>query len=623
MERLARVVGAGGAPEDDFIVPITMDRRMRVGSTAAVLAPDFTQLPGGLFVPSRVAQRQEPIDLMQVYLTLQELTDSMTATSDLLYTLKRLSRNVVLAFASSWIARMSAPGADVNALSKAYVELLPANLQARASNLVAGGRRRLLAHQCFLVLSKLAVALCPDEGDGDIDEQELALTPLAVADHLGRSGAASPEATTVSAESITPLVQEIVSNQHFNFPNDPAHLVGRWVRQWRELPVEQPINEVDPLETLYAELTGTNFDDLSAVVLSLWARASDGNVVTSMEYFDPLRLTPEVFQATLDIISAPVGAIQAGIVADWERTGPDGLGWEFSTFGRSPVIRYHDGLLVLDPKLLLQRAFGWPPYFDVESGLAGDARRKNLFSLATRLHAEAYALEVLRSVAPDTAGTKRLYDEQDLRDAFGRPGVKLVDAVIDYGDAWVVLDVTTRRLTRPTVAGVSPDALLDDIKKLVLKKAQQIESTIEQLRADEESLTGQPATTRRRFVPVIVAAEGFPVNPATTAIITDVLTEAGLLRAGDVLPLQVLDLVELEMVEGLAEHGGPTLVDLVANKATAGLSRCAMRDYMLVEARLAPHRPARLESLWKQPFDRVAGRLDDAESSPGEAGGSD
>lgn len=615
LQRLTEVLSGAAVDDLNIIVPITDGRRMHPGSTAPVLTAGFTQLPGGLFVPGSTAGRPQPIDLMQVYLTFHELTGSPVAPSDLLNTLKQLSRNEVLTFTSSWICRMTAPGADTKALDREYMELLPSDLRTRASNLLTSGGRRLLAHQCFLVVSKLALTVCPEVGAGDVDPEALALLPLAVADQLGRSSSDPSQHKTVSAESITPLVQEIVSNQHFNSPNDPAHLVGRWVRQWRQLPEEHPVNECDPLEHLYTDLTGTNFDDLSAVVLGLWSQATTGKVVVPIDYFNSLAVRPDVLEATLRIISAPVGDLQAGIVADWERSGFEGLGWEFSTFGRFPVIRYYDGLLILDSKLLLQRVFGWPLFFDVESRLAPGRKRQGQFSNAVRHHAERYVLEVLEGLAPKTVATKRLYTETDLQAAYPGKGIKLVDAVIDYGDAWVVLDVTTRRLARPTVASVSTATLLDDIKKLVLKKAEQISSTIAQLRADEQALTGQPGTLSRSYLPVIAATEGFPVNPATTAIVNDVLQEAGLLGASDVLPLQVLDTVELEMVEGLAERGGPSLAALIQAKVTSGLARCALRDYTIAEARLAPQRPRRLDALWKLPFEDAAQRLEAAEAA--------
>jgi hypothetical protein len=262
---------------------------------------------------------------------------------------------------------------------------------------------------------------------------------------------------------------------------------------------------------------------------------------------------------------------------------------------------------VVDPKLLLRRVFGWPPYFAIEEYLSrcGDPRI-GAFRRAVRRYAELYVLEVLASLAPDAVGVKRLYTEEDLRDAYAGQGVKLADAVLDYGDTWVVLDVSTRRLMRDSVAGLSHASLQRDVRALAGAKAEQLESTIEQLRRDESRLTGEPARAGRHFAPLVVATEGFPVNPSSSLLVEEHLRAVGQLAAPDVLPLQIVDVVELEMVEGLQESGGPSLAQLLTAKPRASLSRSSLRDYVLVECGLTPRRPARLTALWLSATDQLA-----------------
>jgi hypothetical protein len=129
------------------------------------------------------------------------------------------------------------------------------------------------------------------------------------------------------------------------------------------------------------------------------------------------------------------------------------------------------------------------------------------------------------------------------------------------------------------------------------------------LRAEESALTGAPAHPVRRFYPLLVAAEGFPVNPISTEHLRARVRERGLLTGPDVAPLEVVDTVELAMLEGLAEQGGPSMRDVLAGKERALFHRMSVRDYLLTECRYQPERPERVQELldkaWEPAMDAL------------------
>jgi hypothetical protein len=69
------------------------------------------------------------------------------------------------------------------------------------------------------------------------------------------------------------------------------------------------------------------------------------------------------------------------------------------------------------------------------------------------------------------------------------------------------------------------------------------------------------------------------------------------LTGADIAPLEVVDTVELEMLEGLAESGGPGLRDVLAGKAHATLFRNSVRGYLTRECRFNIARSQRLSEL--------------------------
>jgi hypothetical protein len=307
--------------------------------------------------------------------------------------------------------------------------------------------------------------------------------------------------------------------------------------------------------------------------------------------------------AALSLFSADVVTLR-GLLLD--ETQNKGLVWSHDVLGRYPVVRADDGgLLVLDRNLLVRRIFGGLLALDIDAGLKGGTRtdRKRAKHVAGCLQhlAEVYALEIFEAVAGGGSVGPRVYGDAELKCAFARTGRRIADAAVDYGDAWVVVEVTTSKLTRASVAA-SREALSKDVDKLV-GEVEQIDHTIAALRAEERKLTGARPAPARRFHPLLVVTDGFPVNPMSTELLRQRVAHEGLLAGNDVAPLEVVDIIELEMLEGITEQGGPSLRDILAGKERAVFFRSSVRDYLLVERGLNPAHSQRVSTLLERALD--------------------
>ena len=406
---------------------------------------------------------------------------------------------------------------------------------------------------------------------------------------------------------------EIVANQYFNASVDPAHLTGRFVRRWLELPATTDVTPSFDLKATFEEATGCALWDVSTIALGFWAAVDVGQTRFNKSYFARLGWEPERLDRVWRLLSADRDQMRGLIELEREQLGDESLSWAFSPFERYPLFRLpDDNVIVLSPDLLVRRVFGWLPFFDVRSTLSG--KKRGQFERFFRKVTEAYAVEVLASIATDRG--LRFYNEAEIEAAYAADGVQLADTVIEAVDAFIVTEIGTHQLTRETVAGVSHAKLQTDLAA-ILEKARQVHSTILQLRADEERLTGQSPLPGRRYYPIVVATEGFPANPVTLTRLWDLLRKEGLLQEPRVAPLQVLDLIELEMVEGAQEDGGPSFRSLLDSKERGGMARASLRDHMVAELGLRPSRPHRLDALWQQPFDIAAAQLD-ADFDPSE-----
>lgn len=194
-----------------------------------------------------------------------------------------------------------------------------------------------------------------------------------------------------------------------------------------------------------------------------------------------------------------------------------------------------------------------------------------------------------------------MYGDAELQRAFSRKDRRIADAAVDYGDAWVVVEVTTSTLTRESVAA-SREAQSQDVDKLV-KKVEQIDHTIAALRAEERKLTGARRAPVRRFYPLLVVTDGFPINPMSTEVLHQRVEREGLLTGDDVALLTIVDIIELEMLEAITEQGGPSLRAVLAGKERAVFYRSSVRDYLLLERGLNPDHSQRVSKLMGKALD--------------------
>jgi hypothetical protein len=216
-------------------------------------------------------------------------------------------------------------------------------------------------------------------------------------------------------------------------------------------------------------------------------------------------------------------------------------------------------------------------------------------------YSERYAIEVLEALA-STHGVKRVYSEVDLKRAYR--GQQVADVAIDYGDAWVIVEVSTIRAERDTINGVDLSGPIQDREKIT-KKARQISATIDAIRREEARLTGIKRTNRVIFYPVLVLVEGFPSNPLVNSKLREHLAASALLTGGDTAPIEIIDSTELDMIEGISESAGPSLVEILARKWRSNFHADSVRNFLVGDQRYSPQRPRRVKQAFREFLSRV------------------
>ncbi len=597
---------------DWLFVPRT-GTRYAPGTSVPLLGIPFRQTGTGLFIPEQAMRQPMPIDILATYVTGEELWGRPIPLEVVIAGLSSSNRTSVLVACANLLAVWEEKPLDI-ARDVPIADLFRDPYRGRIIDAVRQGRA-LFSVQAILILAKLALRFCPTRAPASgVTLRSVPLWLLSIQDALGRDDSevtGTIEGVLGDPKTITALLR----TQVFSTKVELATLLAVFQLRWRDLPrAEVQSRRYVDLEATFRRATGAKLDDLVSVGIALWAGSGQGLGPVLAAPQLSLRLPQKRIAAALRLLAASPATLRQAIEAD-ERTLD--AAWSFDAIRRYPVVRLRGRLLVLSRRLLLERVFGGIRY-DIESELRRLGRDRD----ATRAMAfwqsmcERDARLSLASVAPAEGPSKRLYVEAELKAAFGTAN-KTADVAIDYPGAWVVCEVTTAKLSRESVIGGSIDAFNRDLRRTIDVKARQLEATIAELMRDESRLTGYPPSPRSRFVPVLVMAEGFPVNPITSLAIEERLKKADILQGPKIAPLHVIDRDELSMVEGLAEHQGASFDDILARHERAAFRRMGLRDWLLVEEHVQVERPSRLH----ESYDRAWAPVMKAIRTDGQNGG--
>jgi hypothetical protein len=579
------------------------------------------QTASGLIVPASAATGPAPIDAMSTYLTSTEVLGRPLTDGEVDQLLKAATDEHFIGEAATWLALLEHHGSqDVDFQLEAASRMFLEPVRTKVKNLIRNGAR-LLAPQVLLGVIKAALLVSPAGTPARADNKgpnPFVFAMLGVADRLGVQANGN---SGLWGSYPADLSLEVARNQYFNADHNFGSLLARYQRLWHDLPRQlagEP-GAVD-VERVFEQVTGVTLDDLLLVGAPATGAAERGQVRFERGYFyDNIPLPKAKLDAAFRLLATDKMTMEILVRQESQASGFD---WSYTTFRRFPMLHADNGdLILLSPVFLQERLTGGAAYWTLHDHFLnqGTAATDRFRSFHGRV-VEAYARESAERMVPELpGGARRVWYEEDMQRAWSpRHGkVSVCDVVIDYGWAWVCIEVVSGRLTQKSLAGGTAADFDQDVAKLVEKKVKQLDATIRHLDRDEEKLTGRPRTPGRRIYPVVLVAHGFPVNPITVSELHERVARAGLLQGVHVGRLEIIDLDELEQVEALHESGGPALATLLADKQTANLHRTALNQYLNFERRVPLTRPDRQGRLGREVMERIAARYELLSWNPG------
>ncbi len=566
--------------------------------------PEFRQRRSGLLVPESVAM-PSPMTQFQRFVTASDVMGEPYPLEFLQEMMESLGAWVILHNCASLLNELHDPYADHVAIETRIAKnVFEGEALGRAVAFAADGQVRLLAPQAVLLTAAMAIRAVPWERGRPSEFPDLGRV-VALILHVAEASQALPESGDgLLAGLRSELALEIVANQNFNSPLALSGNVGRHERIWHELAprLAQTTNIID-LKAQFEAALGVPMEAFEAVGFGLFAARGPGGYIVPRSWFDKTALDNDM----VDKVLAATSRTRDQVWDDLTKALVDRVDqsrWRLDTFSQYPIVADGDAdLIVVSPQLLIDRFFSGLAFFDAWAVPDGEQRAE--VDRAWGDVTEAYGIEVLQSFTPGSGSSRRLWTEDDLRAAYGQ-GRSVVDAVIEYPEAWVVLDFSAHRLTRSVAQALSVEHLRKDINILAVEKARQAASTIDSLRAAESRLTGASHHLPRMFFPVVVTHGRWPTNFVTSTLVGEAVRNAGLLQESDVAPLQILTIEELEIVEGLHETGRPDFPTLLRNKINGPLSDMGFKDHVILLERIPVKASRRVERLFHDSARRMA-----------------
>lgn len=405
------------------------------------------------------------------------------------------------------------------------------------------------------------------------------------------------------------LVLEVVRAAGLYSMVDMYAAIDRVVRLWRVYGTRVTRGGLDrtPAELL-VEATGLELEDIVGLGFVLLARRVNG--LKGESVFDPdglrVRMDPNRIGAFLELVSTEPEAIRDALQRSDSR-------FAFLPFEQTPVLRTERGLLVMDEVALWKRITSglyWVVHDYIKNVRAPGTDMNLRWNEAYSEMVEMAVEDQLHAMAPPLLGSEGtlFFTEEDLERAYGSG--QRADAAVDFGDVLMLTEVVSGQLAVATRIEGSIRKFKDDTSRLVIEKCEQLEAASQAILRDESSLTRSEPVPGRRILPVVVVGGGYPVSRLTMAYIREELERLGILQDPRVMPLAIIDMDELEMLEGLAERG-TNPVDVLRAWRESALGEWPFSLYVInTYGPWGPaNRPTRMRESVDRTFEDIVDRL--------------
>lgn len=489
------------------------------------------------------------------------------------------TQDELLASLTSALYVVSAPGDAGRRLRHDWNEHVLSALDSSLAGAISmalhqpGAPRVLLARQSLLRALKLVLAHAPVSIPGDRRTDATSVVTLLSHYASRKSQPAAPDEPQLGGYPES-LAMSLVQNSYFNAGDDFGDTLARFRQLWTayESRLRRYPRRV-PLRQMLREATALDIDDILTIGFALFSQSAKNTAATAHRLeLSSLHLPTDVVNTFLARFSATALQHAAALTT---RQGE----WEFLPLEDKPVLRLGPTMATaLDVRFLQARLTSglyWLVH-DHEKKTHGEHARRawtQTFSELVEIHVE----DQLRRLAPPIiGGATSFFTEEDLASL----GASTADAGIDFGSAVLLAEVVQHQMTVPTRQLGDVAAFRQDMEISVLKKAQQLSGTADVLLREPTHPRSPLKRRPARIFPIVVEGAPLPVNPVTMRYVRGEADVRGYLQQPECAPLLIVNVSELEILEGLVVSGRANVVGVLEDWVAAGASD-SLRNYII------------------------------------------
>ena len=231
-------------------------------------------------------------------------------------------------------------------------------------------------------------------------------------------------------------------------------------------------------------------------------------------------------------------------------------------FARRPLIMFGEYALIPSIHLLHEKLVIGTHHLFLDHSLVPDQERAKYLTFLGHTF-EDYVKELLARTYTSAIG--RFVPEAELEHAI--QGLRC-DGIIHIGDIAILVEAKARFFPLATREGSDWKAYESKLRNVFVGASAQLENTFQQIRAGRLRSIGIDPAAIRTYVPLIVTLETSASNHFLHRRVMKMVTEEGLLQNPLVLPVQMMDIRELEVWE-TAVGLGKSMHRLLAQKASS------------------------------------------------------
>ncbi len=348
--------------------------------------------------------------------------------------------------------------------------------------------------------------------------------------------------------------------------------------------------ELDPkaakgLEAAFERHTGVSMAKFFTIGSAVEARfinatreeGEGGLVLIPSTYFSSVKVSEQDWKSFFNFVARDQKNLRCELEAEDAHYGKTTYG--SLAFDRFPLFEGEPGQYVPISMPALQRRFNEGIIHILSEAAEDEKLKRTIYSSKFGLPFQELVERTLRRGVE--AGGKEVPIAADV--LYGSSSSKerrSSDVILGYEGNPVFVEVVSGPLRVGTLTRGDLDHFSEDLQRLVVGKAEQLDRSIADFREGKLILTGIDPLAAGKIWPVIVTSHAFPLRNEISLAVDVALQDAGPLQHPKIAPLSILSAEELFFCEGFMQRG-ETFLNLISGWKRSPGSAHSFKNYLI------------------------------------------